>query len=1173
MDRGKNLWRVVLCALTMLTAGGSAWAQKSAVASRVVEAVDDTKTVVLKGNVHPLAQPQYDQGALADSQPMTRMMLLLQRSPAQDLALKQLLDAQQTKTSGSYHAWLTPEQFGAQFGPSDADVQAVTDWLTREGFQVAGVAKGKTVIEFSGNAGQVRNAFHTEIHRFAVNGKEHFANVSDPAIPEALSPVVAGVVALHNFEKHPFIRHNGLYRRTKGSNQLQPLFTYGSPANYALGPGDFNTIYNIPSTATGAGQSIAVIAQTNINTQDIANFRSMFNLPAYTSSCTPGPCLNVMINGTDPGILGPDSTDDEVESDLDTEWSGAVAPAANIYLIVTEGTLSNPGQVSQGVDLSALFAVDNNVAPIISYSYGACEFLMGTAGLQYYYSLWQQAAAQGISVSVAAGDNGPAACDPNTSVDPNAASQGVAVAGTASTPFNVAVGGTDFDPSTTGASVATYWKPNTSGDVVSSAIGYIPEITWDDSTCAYNYPAACNSVDTSGAGADISAGSGGPSNCATFSGASCAAGYPKPAFQTALTPADTVRDIPDISFFASNGGPLPPIPSSGVSYVICQSDTNPQGSTTPTGASCNITTPYMDFSLVGGTSAATPAFAAVMALVDQATNQRQGNPNYVLYSLAGKDANYTTGKCVTSTANGSTGTPVAPATGCIFNDVNKGNNSVACDARTPNCSNTTGSTSSYGVLVCGAGTTPKCSNLDNGQPAFQSGTGYDLATGLGSINVGNLLAKWASATRTATTTTLSSPSGGSPSGTAFTATIAVSPAPTTAPNAEAVSLIALDGSTPPNVLGSLGPFTLNSSGSASVSTNLLPPGTAAVEGTYGGDATLAASTSAPVALASAVTGASQASTLMVYFVSLGAGNVPSNPTTNSQNFQYGVAAGYILKIVVTGPKGSCSFTPPATKPPFPCPTGTVKLLDNGSALNDFLNNGMATNQTNLNNQGFAEDQPILLNAGTHAITATYGGDPNYTASSSSNTLSVTVTQAATSVTVSSSATSIMPGTSVTLTAVVNTQSFGNGPTGTVQFTSNGSVIGTPTCTPTGPVSTANGTNPAYCTATLTAAISSLYPPPTTKPGTPAIPRMPALVALLSLLLFFLGMHFIPQTRRRAYACAGLLVAALLVGVVSGCGGGSGGGGGGGAGTRTIGANYSGDVNYTKSAGTTSITVQ
>jgi hypothetical protein len=1178
MNRGQHLWRAVLCGTLLLAGSAASRAQKSAVASRVVETVDDTRTVTLTGNVHPLARAANDQGALPDSQAMTRMMILLQRSPAQELSLRQLLDAQQTKGSGSYRAWLTPAQFGSQFGPSDADVQAVTDWLTREGFQVKNVAAGKTVIEFDGNAGQVRNSFHTEIHNFKVNGETHFANVSDPAIPEALSPVVAGVVALHNFPKHPNIRKSGLYRRTQGTNELQPLFTFGDPANYALGPGDFAKIYNIPSAISGAlpgmGQSIAIVAQTNINTQDVVDFRSMFGLPAYSSVCTsalPPSCqFSVIVNGVDPGILGPDSaTDDEIESDLDTQWAGAVAPGANIYLVVSQSTIANLSQVSQGVDLSAVFAVDNNLAPVISDSYGNCEAALLTAGNQFYNSLWEQAAAQGITVSVSAGDSGSAGCDPISSDDPFAATQGVAVNGLASTPFNVAVGGTDFDTST--KANAAYW--NTTNGAVTSALGYIPEITWDDSACALNYPAACTAVDTSSAATDISAASGGPSNCVVATAQSngnitCGtnssfpnSGYPKPAFQSALTPADKVRDIPDVSFFASNGGP--PSTGTGVAYVICQSDTNPQGSSTPTGASCNLTTPYQDFSLVGGTSASTPAFAAVMALVNQATGQRQGNANYVLYGLASNDANYTGGKCQASVGQ-------TPAATCVFNDVTKGNNAVACDAGTPNCNNTAAVAGQYGVVICNTTTAPACPLADNGSPAFQSVPEYDLATGLGSINVTNLLAKWTTATRTASTTALSAISGGASAGSAFTATATVTPSGATGD----VSLVAL-ASDQATVLGSFGPFTL-SGGTASISTNLLPVGTAYVAATYGGSITYAVSSSTPAALSGTVSGAGYTAKTTLNFVN-GNGTI----STSAQNFAYGTP--YSLQIVVSRADGtSCAFSYPNTKPAIPCPTGTITLTDNGNALNDFLNNGKATNVTGLNNLGLVEDQPINLPAtlnsttpAVHNLVATYSGDKNYAAGPASNTLKITIQQVATTTQVASSLSSIASGTTVLLTAVIapSVASNGNAPcgtgsTGTVQFTNNGSNLsGTVTYTASPGQNNPNG---ASCTATLSTAISSLYPP-SAKPGSPMIPRIPLIVAFLSLLFFALGLRCIPQTRRRAYAYIGLLAIALLVGVVAGCGGGGGGGGGGS--TRTIGAAYSGDANYKSSSGTTTIQIQ
>ena len=181
------------------------FAQQAYVRPMVNTPVDERQRIRLKGNTHPLARPQFDVAAAPADLPMDRMLLVLKRSPEQRAALRKLLDDQQDKLSSNYHKWLTPEQFGQQFGPADADMQAVTSWLRVHGFQVAPVGKGRTMIEFSGNAAQVQEAFHTAIHKYSTNGEVHWANVNDPEIPAALAPVIAGVNTLHNFYAKPQI--------------------------------------------------------------------------------------------------------------------------------------------------------------------------------------------------------------------------------------------------------------------------------------------------------------------------------------------------------------------------------------------------------------------------------------------------------------------------------------------------------------------------------------------------------------------------------------------------------------------------------------------------------------------------------------------------------------------------------------------------------------------------------------------------------------------------------------------------------------------------------------------------------------------------------------------------------------------------------------------------------
>src|SRR5580704_16842402 len=260
--RGLLVFGIGLCQIHVQTATGQ-------VRPRVMEAVDDARRITLSGNVHPLARAEFDRGAVEESQPMNRILLLLKRSNEQEAALQDTLAKQQDKSSPSFHQWLTPEQFGAQFGPADADIQAVTDWLTRQGFSIGKIYSGKTVIEFSGTAGQVQRAFGTTIHNYQVNGKTYSANASDPQIPSALAPVVTGIVSLHNFPRDFYARRFGILRKAAGKSAVEPLVTlpnpFGPGSFYGVGPGDFAKIYGVPPTrgnqalpCNGAVQTIAI---------------------------------------------------------------------------------------------------------------------------------------------------------------------------------------------------------------------------------------------------------------------------------------------------------------------------------------------------------------------------------------------------------------------------------------------------------------------------------------------------------------------------------------------------------------------------------------------------------------------------------------------------------------------------------------------------------------------------------------------------------------------------------------------------------------------------------------------------------------------------------------------------------------------------------------------------
>ena len=461
----------IACAIPLLT-----YAQAIVPQSRVTQAINEADTITLRGNTHPLADARFDRGAAPDSLPLRRMLLVLKRGPEQEAALNTLLDQQQNNTSPNYHQWLAPQEFGRQFGPSDQDIQAITNWLQSQGFTVATVSSGRTIIEFSGTAGQVRQSFHTEMHRYERNGLSHWANVTDPQIPAALASVVAGVNTLYNFPRRQMHELVGTFSRSRATGQIQPVgsqFTIRLRGNeyVAVAPPDFAKIYNVPNLTlnpvpatqyNGDGQTIAIVGESDINPLDVNQFRSLFNLPIPAK-------LTTIVNGPDPGM-----NDAETEGDLDVEWAGAVAPNAAIDYIIADST-----EVSLGVDLAAQYAVDNNLAPVLNESYGICEFFMGITNNTFYDQLWQQASAEGITVTVSAGDGGAAACDQNAGTD-GPAQYGLGVSGFTSTPYNVSVGGTDFNDV---SNFQLYWNTAPSDTpAVATALGYIPEMTWND-TC------------------------------------------------------------------------------------------------------------------------------------------------------------------------------------------------------------------------------------------------------------------------------------------------------------------------------------------------------------------------------------------------------------------------------------------------------------------------------------------------------------------------------------------------------------------------------------------------------------------------------------------------------------------------------------------------------------------
>jgi len=707
-----NDLRRVMCYASMFAlASGlvvSAAAQTGAAPNpRITAAIDDAVRVTLAGNTRPEATSANDLGPVDNSLALDDMLLLLQRAPAQQAALDAYTASLSDKSSPNYHKWLTAAQLGSSYGVAQADIDQVTGWLQSHGLTVNAVYPNQMVIDFSGTAAAVQEAFGTEIHGYEVNGVRHIANASDPRIPAALAPVVAGVVSLHDFTPWPMHKPRPDY-----------TFTASGSTYYAVTPADLATIYNLnPLFAagyTGVGQTVVVIEDTNVySTADWTTFRSAFGLSGYTSGSFtqvhPAP-QSGKNNCSNPGVV----VGNDGEAILDAEYASAAAPNAAIELASCADTRTTFGGL---IALQNLLNASSAPPALVSISYGECEAENGAAANAAYNAAYEQATAEGVSVFVSAGDEGAASCD----ADESKSTHGIGVSGFASTPYNVAVGGTDFGDAYAGTE-STYWNPaNTS--TYGSAKSYIPEIPWNDSCASeliasiegysttYGSSGFCNSVTGKDNFLTTASGSGGPSGCATGSPSTSGVvsgtckGYAKPAWQSLVgVPSDGVRDLPDVSLFAANG-------VWGHYYIFCYSDTAGGG------AAC--TGAPSGWAGAGGTSFSSPILAGMQALVNQKWG-RQGNPNPIYYQIAAAEYG-STGSAACNSSNGN-----AVASSCVFYDVTQGDMDINC----------TGSHNCY--LPSGRNGVLSMSNTSYA-PAFKTGTGWDSATGIGTVNAYNLV--------------------------------------------------------------------------------------------------------------------------------------------------------------------------------------------------------------------------------------------------------------------------------------------------------------------------------------------------------------------------------------------------------------------------------------------------
>jgi subtilase family serine protease len=734
---------------------------------RISGPIDSSNTIALSNGISPRTLAAKDLGEVSGDKRLDSMTLRFSLTPQQQSALTQLLADQQDPSSPKYHQWLTPEQFRSQFGLSSADSGTVASWLAAQGFTVTEIGRGGLFVRFSGSVAQAEAAFHTQIHSVSLNDEQHFANVTAPALPASIASVTQGITGLDDFRPKP-------HHRQMTVPAPQPEYTTGA-ANHYLAPGDFYTIYDekslLSSSVTGTGIYVAVVGQSDIYPADIAAFQKAAGLTNKPVAVT--------LTGTDPGYS---STADLVEAEMDLEWAGAVAPGASILYF----------NATNVIDGSLTDVVDNNLAPIVSTSYGACEASLGTSALAYYNVLLQQAATQGMTIIAASGDSGATDCDaPNV----GSAVKGLAVDFPASSPLVTGVGGTRLNEGT-----ATYWS-TTNGTNQGSALSYIPEIVWNDDN-----------------GAGLDATGGGASDY-----------FSKPSWQTGTgVPNDYSRDVPDVSLTAS-------IVHDG--YLICAGSTNcTNGFSNASGG----------FDVAGGTSAAAPAFAGLVALIEQKTGAKLGNINPTLYALAAK----------------------YPA---VFHDVTSGTNASPCTTGSVNCAN-------------------------GGAIGFTATTGYDQATGWGSVDAAALVNDWT-----------------------------------------AVTPVAVTGGVDPSLVNIAGSATTAIVGTPIVFTVTVAAGTSPSPGTPSGTAQITVDsvpvTGAPIALTAGTTAGTATGTYTLATGSYGAGN-------------HTVQATYSGDTTFAGSKGAFAITlTPATFPDFSfTPTAANVTVKGGS-----VSQGVVFTATSLDN--------------------------------------------------------------------------------------------------------------------------------------------------------------------------------------------------------------------------------
>ncbi|MDE1160708.1 MAG: protease pro-enzyme activation domain-containing protein [Acidobacteriaceae bacterium] len=938
----RTLWTGAALAVSVFSLAPMS-AQIAPAARRITTTVNNADRVSLSGSLRKNLKAATDLGSANASMPARHVMMTLQRSDDRQAALDQYLSDVQNPDSAQYHQWLTPIEYGARFGASADDVQAITAWLQSQGLTIEKTSPAANVITFSGTVGQLQAAFSTSIHSVMLNGEKHVSALSEPQVPRAIAPAVKSIMGLSDFHPHSNLQHGGTATFNSKTRRIEPNFTlFDSASNSYLyvDPADAATIYNTPNSVMnpnysgtnydGTGVTVGIVGDSNITTAPVVNYRTAFLNETTSTANLP----TVILDGEDPGI-----NNDEEEAFLDVEVLGGLAPKAKINFYT-----GSDSDLSAGLFNAIQRAINDNTISILSISFSECEALAGTATTQGIAELFQQAAAQGITVLVSSGDSGSANCDADSATS---VVNGLAVNALGSSPYNVSVGGTDYPALAANFSQYADSKQTGNPPYWRTAISYIPEVPWNDSTSTIG-SFANNTPLLSAGKTNVIGGGGGKSSVFT-----------KPAFQSALTPVDGARDMPDVSFLAANG-------LYSAVWAVCLDTTdcaNASGEFT-SGAT---------FEGAGGTSASTPAFAGMLALAVQATGARLGQADNVLYNLAA--TKYST----------------------VFHDITSGNNAVVCTAGSTNCGSN-GFTTGYDAV-----------------------TGYDLASGLGSVNAAAMISNWAAAKGTSSTTTMTINNSTSPvsvtHGTSLNFAIGINP--TTATGSVAiVNTAPAAAAGGPTLNGA--PYTVAiSNGAGSTTYNGLPGGQYTVYANYSGDASTAASQSTPISVNIAAENSSTKLWLNVYAPS-------GSPLASQTTIPYG---SYVFA------EGSVYGTAEGYDASTGLSVGTLTYSDNGASI------GTAPiTSANFASFPVASATTYAYAVGSHKLTATFPGDTSYKANTS-NEVDFTVVKGSTTPILYPTSKTVTSSTNDNIEVDITTASLGVAPTGTITLTANGKTLG------------------------------------------------------------------------------------------------------------------------------------